>query len=49
MYRYTYSTQNSMGSDRIHPKIQNELAEVLIKPLSITYQQFCLTREVPVD
>ncbi|KFQ83931.1 hypothetical protein N337_03455, partial [Phoenicopterus ruber ruber] len=39
----------SMGPDGIHPRVLKELAEVLIKPLSIIYQQSWLTGEVPVD
>ncbi|GAB0209569.1 mitochondrial enolase superfamily member 1 [Grus japonensis] len=42
-------THKSMGPDDIDPRILRELAEVLIKPLSIIYQQSWLTREVPVD
>ncbi|GAB0203730.1 mitochondrial enolase superfamily member 1 [Grus japonensis] len=39
----------SMGPDGIHPRVLRELVEVLTKPLSIIYQQFWLTGEVPVD
>ncbi|KFQ21312.1 hypothetical protein N332_13222, partial [Mesitornis unicolor] len=42
-------THKSMGPDGIHPRILRELAKVLAKPLSITYQQSWLTGEVPVD
>ncbi|GAB0203341.1 mitochondrial enolase superfamily member 1 [Grus japonensis] len=45
---YTY-THKSMGLDGIHPRVLRELVEVLTKPLVIIYQQFWLTREVPVD
>ncbi|KAK4833053.1 hypothetical protein QYF61_027555, partial [Mycteria americana] len=38
-----------MGLDGIHPRVLRELAEVLIKLLSIIYQQSWLTGEVPVD
>ncbi|GAB0181645.1 mitochondrial enolase superfamily member 1 [Grus japonensis] len=38
-----------MGPDGIHPRVLRELAEVLAELLSIIYQQFWLTREVPVD
>ncbi|GAB0183934.1 mitochondrial enolase superfamily member 1 [Grus japonensis] len=42
-------THKSMGLDGIHPRVLRQLVEVLTKPLSIVYQQFWLTREVPVD
>ncbi|GAB0182151.1 mitochondrial enolase superfamily member 1 [Grus japonensis] len=42
-------THKSMGPDGIHPRVLRELAEVFTKPLSIIYQQFWLTGEVPVD
>ncbi|KAK4819351.1 LOW QUALITY PROTEIN: hypothetical protein QYF61_001243 [Mycteria americana] len=42
-------THKSMGPDEIHPRVLKELADVLTKPLSIIYQQFWLTREVPAD
>ncbi|GAB0203973.1 mitochondrial enolase superfamily member 1 [Grus japonensis] len=42
-------THKSMGQDGIHPRVLRELVEMLIKPLSIIYQQSWLTREVPVD
>ncbi|KAK4816199.1 hypothetical protein QYF61_012664 [Mycteria americana] len=42
-------THKSMGPDEIHPGVLMELAEVLIKPLSIIYQQSWLTGEVPAD
>ncbi|KFO07792.1 hypothetical protein N312_13130, partial [Balearica regulorum gibbericeps] len=42
-------THKSIGPDGIHPRVLRELAEVLTKPLSIIYQQFWLTGEVPVD
>ncbi|KAJ7420827.1 RNA-directed DNA polymerase from mobile element jockey-like protein [Willisornis vidua] len=38
-----------MGPDGIHPKVMRELAEELAKPLSIIYQQSCLSGEVPDD
>ncbi|KFQ72658.1 RNA-directed DNA polymerase from mobile element jockey, partial [Phaethon lepturus] len=41
-------THKSMGPDGIHPRILRELVEVLIKSLSIIYQQSWLTGEVPV-
>ncbi|GAB0203692.1 mitochondrial enolase superfamily member 1 [Grus japonensis] len=42
-------THKSMGPDGIHPRVLRKLAEALTKPLSIIYQQFWLTGEVPVD
>ena len=41
-------THKSMGPDGIHPRVLSELADVLAKPTSITYQQSWLTGEVPV-
>ena len=38
-----------MGPDGIHPRVLRKLVKVLTKPLSIIYQQFWLTGEVPVD
>jgi len=38
-----------MGLDGIHPRVLRELVEELAKPLSIIYQQSCLTGEVPDD
>jgi len=42
-------THKSMGPDGIHPRVLRELGEELAKPLSIIYQQFCPTGEVPED
>ncbi|KAK4822208.1 hypothetical protein QYF61_011849 [Mycteria americana] len=42
-------THKSMGLDGIHLRVLRELAEELAKPLSIIYQQSCLTGEVPDD
>ncbi|KFO81732.1 RNA-directed DNA polymerase from mobile element jockey, partial [Cuculus canorus] len=42
-------TQKSMGPNGIHPRVLKELADVLSKPLSTTFQQFWLTGEVPLD
>jgi len=39
----------SMGLDGIHPRVLKKLVDVLVKPLSIIYQQSWLTGEVPVD
>ena len=38
-----------MGLDEIHPRVLRELAEVIAKTLSIIYQRFLLTGEVPED
>jgi len=42
-------TYKSMGPDGIHPRVLKELVEELAKPLSIIYQQYWLTGEVPDD
>jgi len=42
-------THKSMGPNGIHLRELRELAEGLAKPLSIIYQQPCLTGEVPDD
>ncbi|GAB0183026.1 hypothetical protein GRJ2_000767900 [Grus japonensis] len=42
-------THKSMGLDGIYPRVLKELVEVLIKPLSIMYQQSWLPGDVPVD
>ncbi|TRZ06044.1 hypothetical protein HGM15179_021064 [Zosterops borbonicus] len=39
----------SMGPDEIHPRVMRELADELVKPLSIISQQSWLTGEVPDD
>jgi len=39
----------TLSKFRIHPRVLKELEEELAKPLSITYQQSWLTREVPDD
>ncbi|PKU31730.1 rna-directed dna polymerase from mobile element jockey-like [Limosa lapponica baueri] len=41
--------QRSIGPNGVHPRVLRELVEVLIKPLSIVYQQSWLTEEVSVD
>ncbi|PKU46481.1 rna-directed dna polymerase from mobile element jockey-like [Limosa lapponica baueri] len=38
-----------MGPDGTHPRVLRELAEVLVEPLSIFYQQSWQTGEVPAD
>lgn len=42
-------TDKSMGPDGIHLRVMRELAKVLAKTLSITYQQSCLTAEILAD
>lgn len=42
-------TQKSMGPDGMYTWVLRELAKVLSELVSIINQQFCLTREVPVD
>jgi len=42
-------THRSMGLDGVHPRVLIELVDVLIKPLSVTYQQSWPTRQVPDD
>jgi len=42
-------TYKSMGLDGIHLRVLREMVEELAKPLSIIYQQFWLTGEVPDD
>ncbi|KAF4797117.1 hypothetical protein TURU_076371 [Turdus rufiventris] len=39
----------SVGPDGIHPRVMRELADELVKPLSVIYQQSWLTGEVPDD
>ncbi|KFO62867.1 hypothetical protein N302_10922, partial [Corvus brachyrhynchos] len=39
----------SMGPNGIHPRVMRELADELVKPLSIVYQQSWLTSEVLDD
>ncbi|KFP81386.1 hypothetical protein N311_04754, partial [Apaloderma vittatum] len=39
----------SMGPDGVHPRVLRDLAAVITKPLSITYQQSWLPGEVSSD
>lgn len=39
----------STGLGRIHQRVLQELAEGLTEPISIIYQQLCLTGDVPPD
>ncbi|KAJ7407900.1 hypothetical protein WISP_123992 [Willisornis vidua] len=39
----------SMGPDGIHPRILKELAHVIVKPLSVTFERSWESREVPAD
>ncbi|KAJ7417715.1 rna-directed dna polymerase from mobile element jockey-like [Willisornis vidua] len=38
-----------MGIDEIHPRILKELADVVIKPLSMIFEQYWHFRQVPAD
>jgi len=38
-----------MGPDGLHPRVQRELVDVVVLPLSIILQQFWLIWNVPVD
>ncbi|XP_009997304.1 PREDICTED: acrosin-binding protein [Chaetura pelagica] len=42
-------THKSMGLDGTYPRVLRELAKVLIKTLSINYQQSWVTGKVPID
>jgi len=42
-------THKSMRPNAIHPKGLKELTDVIVKPLSVFYQQSWLTGEVPAD
>ncbi|RMC06934.1 hypothetical protein DUI87_16385 [Hirundo rustica rustica] len=43
------NVHKSMGPDGIHPRVMRELADEVVKLLSIIYQQSWLTGEVPDD
>lgn len=44
-----FDTHKCMGLDRIYSRLLKELAEELIKPLSIICQQPWPTRDIPAD
>ncbi|GAB0209704.1 mitochondrial enolase superfamily member 1 [Grus japonensis] len=46
MYKSMYK---SMGPDGIHPRVLRELADVIVRPLSIIFQWSWESGEVPVD
>ncbi|NWS01122.1 RTXE polymerase, partial [Motacilla alba] len=43
------NAHKSMGPDGFHPRVMRELADELVKPLSIIYHQSWLSGEVPED
>ncbi|KFV96106.1 hypothetical protein N327_11049, partial [Fulmarus glacialis] len=46
---YQLNVHKSMGPDGIHPRVLKELVDVMAGPLSIIYQRFWESGEVPAD
>ncbi|KFP34547.1 RNA-directed DNA polymerase from mobile element jockey, partial [Colius striatus] len=42
-------THKSMSPDGMHPRVLRELADVVVKPLSVIFEQSWRTAEVPED